>query len=206
MARKTTIRPIGLLLHRGGVSVSVELGDGEVFDPGPGLVVVWADPGITTGWCVLRVPIRALLSLGQVGSVRFMWWKVGQFRSGSTSEAVDSYLALCRAAWERAGEEDIVVIGCEGFSLQMLSTDVALLEPVRFLAVLLDRMRAAGGEASVEVQMPGERTVISDDRLRLWGLWVPALGHGRDALRHAVVFLRRFAGQEKLRKRVGWDG
>jgi hypothetical protein len=205
-----------MYIHRRcGVAGTDELlGPGEVFDPGPGLVVVWADPGVTTGWAVVRVPIRALLRLGQVESVRFMWWRVGQYRSPGTTASVSSYLALCRAAWERAGEEDVVVIGYEGFSLQMLSTDPALLEPVRFEAVLLDRLAAASAAASTAAgggvvahrQMPGERTVITDARLRLWGLWVPGMDHGRDALRHALVFLRRFASQEMLRKRVGWDG
>jgi len=182
------------------------LEDGTEWSPGPGLVVVWADPGVTTGWCVLRVPIRALLTLGQVESRKYMWWRVGQFRSPGTTVAVSSYLALCRAAWERAGEEDVVVIGYEGFSLRMLSTDPTLLEPVRFEAVLLDRLLAAGGGVVAERQMPGERTVITDARLRLWDLWVPGVEHGRDALRHALVFLRRFASQERLRKRVGWEG
>lgn len=180
------------------------MSDDEAFDPGPGLVVVWADPGVTTGWAVVRVPVRALLTLGQVGSVRYTWWRTGQFRHGRTSASVTSYVALCRAAWERAGEDDVVVIGCEDFSLQMLSTDRALLEPVRFLAVLMDRLEVGG--VTVETQMPGERSIITDARLKLWGLWVPAQDHGRDALRHALVFLRRFASQEMLRKRVGWEG
>lgn len=170
----------------------------------PALVVVWADPGVTTGWCVLRVPVYALLERGQVGCSPWLWWRIGQFRHADTSASVDSFLALCRVAWERAGEEDIVVIGCEGFSLQMLSTDVALLEPVRFLSVLKDRLRGTG--VGVEVQMPGERSVITDARLRLWDMWVPAVDHGRDAQRHALVFLRRFAAQDSLRKRVGWQG
>lgn len=180
-------------------------GDGVVWR-GPALVVVWADPGVTTGWCVLRVPIAKLLSEGQVGSRRWLWWKVGQYRSADTSSAVDSYLALCRAAWEKAGDEDVVAIGCEGFSLGMQSRDPALLEPVRFLAVLTDRLRGAGSGVMAEVQMPGERSVITDARLRLWDLWVPGPDHQRDALKHGLVFQRRFAGQEKLRKRLGWDG
>lgn len=181
-------------------------GAGEGSDPA--LVVVWADPGVATGWCVLRVPISKLLTLGQVGSTRYLWWKVGAFRvplgPGSSSASVDAYLALCRAAWEKAGEEDIVVLGCEGFRLRMLSTDEALLEPVRFLAVLRDRLVGTGVE--IEVQYPGERDVITDGRLRLWGMWVPGPDHPRDALKHALVFLRRFATQELLRKKLGYEG
>jgi len=171
---------------------------------GPALVVVWADPGITTGWSIHRVPIRVLVSLGQVGAVGVTWWRIGQFRSVSTSAAVDSYLSLCRSVWEKAAEEDVVVIGCEGFSLEMLSRDYALLEPVRFLAVLQDRLRETG--VRVEVQMPGERKVVTDERLKLWGLWLPGLGHGTDAQRHGLVYLRKFAGSREVQKRAGWAG
>lgn len=173
-------------------------------DVDPALVVVWADPGVTTGWCVLRVPISYLLERGQVGATSRLWWRIGQFRTGGTSASVDSFLALCRAAWEKAGEEDVVVLGCEGFSLGMLSRDVALLEPVRFLAVLEDRLRGTG--VGVEVQMPGERSIITDERLKLWGMWEAGVNHGRDAQKHALAFLRRFASQEELRKKVGWEG
>lgn len=171
---------------------------------GPALVVVWADPGVTTGWSVHRVPVRVLLTRGQVGSVPVTWWRLGQFRSRDTSSAVDSYLDLCRTVWDKADEEDVVVLGCEGFRLLMQSTDDDLLEPVRFLAVLRDRLRGSG--VGVEVQQPGERSIITDARLRLWGLWVPGKDHGRDAQKHGLSFLRKFASSEIVQKRVGWTG
>lgn len=169
---------------------------------GPALVVVWADPGRETGWCVVRVPLKELLVRGQVGTTDVTWWRSGQFAYDVTSVSVDSYLALCRAVWEKADEDDVVVIGCEGFSLEMQSRDHWLLEPVRFLAVLQDRLRASG--VRVEVQMPGERKVITDDRLMLWGLYKPGAEHARDAQRHALVFLRQFASKPKVRARYGW--
>ncbi len=173
---------------------------------GASLVVVWADPGVTTGWCVVRVPIKELLAVGQVALALSgrTWWRSGQFRFTETSASVDAYLGLCRVAWERAGENDIVAIGAEGFSLQMLSSDDALLEPVRFLAILRDRLRGTG--VGVQVQWPGDRLVISDDRLKLWDMWKPGAEHGRDAQRHALLFLRRFSQQEKLRLSLGWEG
>ena len=163
------------------------------------LAVVWADPGKMTGWCVVRVPVKTLLRLGQVGSTSQTWWRSGQYEAVSTSDAVDKYLGVARQVWERSEEDDAVVIGCEGFSLQMQSTDYWLLEPVRFLAVLQDRMLAAG--VRVEVQMPGERTIITDARLQSWGLWKPGAVHARDAQRHCLRFLRRFCGDVELQKR-----
>lgn len=171
---------------------------------GPALVVIWADPGVTTGWSVHRVPIRMLLDRGQVATLPVTWWRIGQFRSTDTSGAVDSYLDLCRGVWEKAGEEDVVVIGCEGFRLRVLSTEESLLEPVRFLAVLRDRLRGSG--VGVEVQQPGERDIITDARLRLWGLWTPGMDHGRDAQKHGLAFLRKFSSYVEVRRRVGWYG
>jgi hypothetical protein len=158
---------------------------------------------VSTGWAVVRVPIRRLIEVGQVASTAVTWWRVGKFTFQSTSASVDAYLDLCRVVWEKADEEDIVVIGCEGFSLAMQSRDPDLLEPVRFLAVLVDRLRGTG--VQVEVQMPSERTVITDDRLKLWGLWTPGPDHPRDAQKHALAFLRRFSTQPLLRKRLGWE-
>lgn len=172
---------------------------GRVGLSGPFLAVVWADPGVATGWSVHRVPIRDLISRGQVGSTAVTWWRVGQFRSTSTSAAVDSYLSICRAVWERSAAEDVVVIGTEGFTLMMQSTDPALLEPVRFNAVLLDRLRNT--DVRVEVQQPDQRTVITDVRLQAWGLWVSGMEHGRQAQKHGLVFLRRWATQPAIRER-----
>lgn len=172
---------------------------------GPALVVVWADPGKHTGWSVHRVSISALLARGQVGVTSLLWWRIGQFDSVSTSGAVDSYLALCRTVYERAREEDVVVIGCEGFTLMMNSTDYWLLEPVRFLAVLQDRLRET--EVRVEVQGATEaKKVVTDQRLQTWGLYEPGKGHGRDAQRHGLLYLRRFSDQVATRRRAGWIG
>jgi len=169
---------------------------------GRALVVVWADPGRSTGWSVHRVEEQVLLECGQVGAVSRLWWRTGVFRHDSTSTSVDSYLALCRAAWERSADGDVVVIGCEGFTLRMNSTDHWLLEPVRFLAVLRDRLRGTG--VGVEVQSSSDAMkTVSDTRLRLWGLWKPGSDHSRDAQRHGLLFLRRYATQPELRERVG---
>lgn len=167
------------------------------------LIVVWADPGVHTGWSVHRVPVKYLLANGQVGAVSRLWWRSGAFHSRDTSANVDSYLGLARAAWERAGEEDIVAIGTEGFTLMMQTKDPDLLEPVRFNAVLKDRLRGSG--VPLEVQSAGDaKKTINDARLKLWGLWKPGPDHMRDAQRHGLLFLRRFASQVEVQKRYGW--
>lgn len=169
------------------------------------LVTVWADPGDTTGWSIHRAPIDLLMREGQVGAMRQVKWKSGQFNAGSTSANVDAYLDLCRAAYEKvADEEDVFVIGSEGFILRMLSTEPSLLEPVRFNAVLDDRLRGTGTWA--ERQMPSEAmNTITDQRLKLWGVHKPGAIHARDAQRHGLLFLRRFAADVRVRQRYGWE-
>lgn len=168
------------------------------------LVVVWADPGDTTGWSIHRAPIGLLLREGQVGAMRQVKWQIGQFKPGNTSSSVDQYLDLCRAAYERlCDEEDIFVIGREGFILMMQSTEPSLLEPVRFNAVLDDRLRGTGVWA--ETQMPSAaKNTITDQRLKLWGVYKPGAEHARDAQRHGLLFLRRFATDKRLREKHGW--
>lgn len=170
------------------------------------LVVVWADPGVTTGWSIHRVPIGLLLREGQVGAMRQTKWSSGQFSPGNTSASVDMYLDLARAAYERiADEEDVFVIGREGFTLRILTTEPSLLEPVKFNAVLDDRLRGSGWWA--ETQQPSEaKNTITDARLKLWGVHKPGADHARDAQRHGLLFLRRFAADRRVRERYGWEG
>lgn len=169
------------------------------------LVTVWADPGDTTGWSIHRVPIDLLLREGQVGAMRQVKWKIGQFNNGSTSENVDAFLELCRQVYEQlTDEEDVFAMGSEGFILRVLSTEPSLLEPVRFNAVLDDRLRGTGTWA--ERQMPSEaKNTITDQRLKLWGVHKPGADHARDAQRHGLLFMRRFASDIRVRQRYGWE-
>lgn len=170
------------------------------------LVTVWADPGDNTGWSIHRAPIDLLLREGQVGAMRQVKWSTGQFNTGSTSANVDRFLDLCRAAYEQIlDEDDVFAIGSESFTLRMLSTEPSLLEPVRFNAVLDDRLRGTGMWA--ERQSPSEaKNTVTDQRLKLWGVHKPGADHARDAQRHGLLFLRRFAADPRVRQRYGWEG
>lgn len=168
------------------------------------LIVLWADPGETIGWSLHKVSAKHLLAHGQVGSVRVMKWSTGQFAARGTSDGVDQYLTLCREAYERiADEDDVFVVGAESFTLMQYSTDSSLLEPVRFNAVLEDRLRGSGQH--VEYQSASDaKNEVTDQRLMLWGLYKPGAGHGRDAQRHGLLYLRRWAASAKVRERSGW--
>lgn len=171
------------------------------------LVVVSGDPGVTTGWAVQKVPCEELLRRGLVGSSRFIQWTSGQFRPGSTSESVDQFLDIARVAYERvADEDDLFVMVVESFTLRMMSMDPELLEPVRFNAILDDRLRGRGGVV-VEWQQPSDAlTTMTDVRLGLWGLLVKKdPRHARDARRHGLLYFRRWAESSAVRKRSGYE-
>lgn len=172
------------------------------------LVVMWFDPGVTTGWAIVRVPVKQLLELGQVGSVAYMQVSTGQYRLDSTSERVDRALDIARSCYsDVAEEEDVMVVGHEGFTLRMLSADPELLEPVRWLAVWDDRFAAPRPEfpLPVERQEPSMMNTIGDDRLRLWGLWQSGREHGRAALKHALVYCRRFQQSKEVRRLARYE-
>lgn len=168
------------------------------------LVVVSWDPGETTGWAIHRVSAKLLLEEGQVGSVSRMKWNSGQFNEGSTSRNVDRFLDVARVAFQEvAREEDVFALVGESFTLRMLSMDPSLLEPVRFNAVVSDRLR--GKDMFIDWQTPSDALkTITDQRLMLWGLYRPGSEHARDAQRHGLLFLRRFYSDPSVRARLGW--
>lgn len=166
------------------------------------IVVVSADPGVAVGWAVHRVECAVLVDRGISGSARYLRYTSGQFRGGSTSENVDQFLAVARLAYEEVAQSgDRFAMAVEGFTLRMLSMDPELLEPVRFNAVLADRLR---GRWSVEWQGASDAiNSITDQRLALWGLLVNKdARHARDARRHGLFYLRRWCGDRRVRERA----
>lgn len=155
------------------------------------LVVCWFDPGVTVGWCVLRVPVEYLLREGQVGARSRLQWRSGEFRMGSTSGNVDRALDIARTVEvELAEVGDLFTLGAESFTLRMLSLDEELLEPVRWLAVMRDRLRGSARVLETQGASDALRT-ITDDRLRAWDLWHSS-EHARAATKHSLLYLRRY--------------
>ena len=57
------------------------------------------------------------------------------------------------------------------------------------------------GGAEMWYQMPAERSIITDERMRMWEIWSPNKPHLNDAMRHFVVRCRKLGvGSEILRK------
>jgi hypothetical protein len=78
----------------------------------------------------------------------------------------------------------------ESFQLRQFNKDPNLLSPVRIRARVEALIPSAGWSGSVVFQPPGVKAVITDERLREWGLWVRGMEHARDATRHLVAYYR----------------
>jgi hypothetical protein len=166
------------------------------------LPVVAVDPGGTTGICAVRVLAGDLASIDArtfYNGIAFLAYD--QWPEISAPEAVLNTLLSIAASFE--GRFPLVI---EDFSLRRMSRDRDLLSPVRVGERIAERLAGSPLADGVHVvmQTPSEAIgTVTDDRLRRWGLYRRGQPHARDALRHAVHFLRRARDSEEL-AREAW--
>jgi hypothetical protein len=184
------------------------------------LTVVGVDPGGVTGWCVARLDPDQAVAAGQPDSVLAaltgMW--VGQI-GGPEVDHVDAVLAAVYGPvsrllhdWhadtvfddEAEGDAEWVadVVVVESFNLRVsLSRGAAskreTLSPVRISFGIEYGLHSRGYEGVLITQGSGAsdaKAVVTDDRLRDWGLYVGAKErkrHQRDAQRHALLAAKK---------------
>lgn len=203
----------------------------EEYGEGKNLVIFSLDPGDTTGWSVLKVPVARLRATGATRTLPWCRWRHGQIlRSGalgtgamaqavSDSRHVSLIMEQALNIYEefmfltdedgiaKGWESDEFVFVLESFSLRMLSMDTNLLAPVRVLDRILDRLWIAQSHIPVFFQSPSDaKASVTDDRLRRWAMYDARSGpHARDADRHAVLFLRRFADSREIQEGLGFS-
>jgi hypothetical protein len=147
--------------------------DGEV-----GFQVIALDPGGTTGWSIFQVHPDAMSgdpTIPVMANVEC--WYAGEF-TGSQDSQIDEILAMVEE-WPHAR------LVTEDFHLRQVN---AVLDPVEINAIL----RWACRPRYWVKQQPGlAMGTVSDDRQKAWGYWVPGKPHARDAVKHAITFLKR---------------
>jgi hypothetical protein len=165
------------------------------------LPVVAVDPGGTTGICAVRIEAQTLTA-GEFwahefySSIEFLAYD--QWPELAAPEAVMNTVLSITASYD--GRFPLII---EDFSLRRMSRDRDLLSPVRVGERIAERL--AGSPLAdgiyLVMQTPSEALgTVTDDRLRRWGLYRRGQPHARDALRHAVHFLRKARDSEELRK------
>lgn len=197
----------------------LDLGSGEEQK----LFVVGFDPGVKTGWCVMRINYLALVHGGLSGvclahpDPEVFSWSAGYFEGPEPYQA-ELMMALMRGTWMHgegvfdAGEaSDLFVGAVEGFSLREFSRDDSLLAPVRVSAAF-DAVAYRSLVVPLVRQTPADAMkVLPDGVLRRLNLWSGPDGkdgeHQRDATRHAGLLARKCADARWLAgilPRMGW--
>lgn len=191
------------------------------------LIVASYDPGVTVGWAWHAASIDSLLRKGTRDILRELRADVeldtlhpevasldlgihyGQFGGSFSSDDLraDRMMDNVRSCWVSfkvdPGGGDVFAVVTERFTLRQMGMDDSLLAPVRLNAKFERDLRGAG--MVMHQQTPADaKTVCNDGRLRSWNVFDSKSGvHARDAQRHGILFLRRWASTPALRTSVG---
>lgn len=171
------------------------------------LYIVGIDPGVTTGWCVLRIPYRALMVSGfRAVALNGIAWRVGQWTGPAPFQA-EHCMALCRGVWAegewRLGtDSDLFLVTIESFTLRVQSTDASLLAPVRVTEAIHTLSWRTLPAPVVQFTPSDALTVMPDSRLHALNMYTPGReDHRRDATRHAILAARKM-GEPGFRNTV----
>lgn len=178
------------------------------------LFVVAFDEGVTTGWCVMRVEVSALLAgglrgvtVGDGGDASRWAWASGYFQGPEPWQA-ELMMALTRGTWMHEGGEfglgedsDLFVVVGEAYKSRIIGDDETVLSPVRIQAMF----RALSWRAPfpfVRASIVDAMKVFTDHRLRMFNLWSGPDGdlgeHQRDATRYGALVVRSLASDSHL--------
>lgn len=147
-------------------------------DPEQSYIVLALDPGGTTGWAVLCVHPEAMTGDPDVPVLEnVLWWTAGQF-TGKQDDQIDQIVELIQS-WPTAR------IVTEDFNIRQQNV---LLDPAEINAVVRWAIRP---RYYVKQHSSLAMSTVTDDRQKAWGFWIPGKEHARDAVKHAITFLKR---------------
>lgn len=157
------------------------------------LHVLAIDPGGTTGWAQLTVPRMAIFGSDPAEITEYDY---GEFTGPLPAQAI----ALSRLAREIQGLDyktgPAIMMERWTPDPNFKSTDPEALSPVE-LCAMMELLRYDGklGDSTLHYQSRTQKecTATSDQNMKRYGLYVKGSEHIRDAMKHAVVTLRRAA-------------
>jgi hypothetical protein len=167
---------------------------------------VAVDPGVVTGLVQVDLPgnwremdlyllLKSLFELDLDANSRGTEWPGCRAMElhGWESGQVDEMQGLILGTKGRQLAASAVII--EDFILRLGTKDRSLLAPVRVFAKLEDRLYSKGYRGEIVLQSASDaKSIVTDSRLKAWGLWHEGSPHIRDAWRHLVKYLRENRG------------
>ena len=164
--------------------------------------VLGIDPGGTTGWALVTVPRASLF--GDEPS-QILGWDYDEI----TGPEVEQVKALGRLAREIQGLSYMVgpAVVVEDFDNATSVNDPEVFSPVRIAAMMMyAASRGEFGDSRIVLQKRGlAKGQITDERLRRWRLMPKTPeGHAADAMKHAMMALRRAGQSDRFRDSL-WD-
>jgi hypothetical protein len=136
------------------------------------------DPGVTTGWAYVKDADLTTIPQSECD----LNVLAGQMMGDENQQAIDLY-KLIVYAWP-------VCVVIEDFVPQMMNQARHFLSPVRITSKL-ELLLFQGDKRHIKQMPVTAKSTIRDDYMRSAGLWQPGQPHANDAIRHALVLLRR---------------
>lgn len=193
----------------------------KIRDMNSSAVLIWFDPGKTTGWSVFQIHPEALVDPDALVMGNVEHWEHGQIDCGARRGLDDvrdifdgngrlEYSDLgVNSLGEMTGVHEMLemvdgwlgsAVGLEDYIVRSSRKDRDTISPVRITSAFDYGMFQRGFQTFR--QQPSEaKGIVTDERLENWGYYRrDGQEHARDADRHAITWLRKVKTKKKLRE------
>lgn len=185
---------------------------GRYVNDAKGYSIFTVDPGETNGWAWAVVGRKEIESVGITealvaamrkegsGLSRFQWGQMAVQEPDDPKSETECATQLWNrlealsemgSSLSRGAVPHVTDLVIEDFILRARTMDRSLLSPVRMTSKLEQMAHCSPLWMRYTMHSSSDsKSVITDDRLKRWNLWVPGQKHARDAIRLLVLRLR----------------
>ncbi len=149
------------------------------------------DPGSTTGYAWVQIKKSDKMeSAHEFFKERWMMDKAGygEYGDSRAAEAITIDKVLTQI---KNRKPNVVIIESYTVRLPVRDTSYTALSPARIGGAIDYACSGFAWEPTVEWQTPSQMGVITDTRLKHWGLWLPGKKDARAALKHLLIYMRK---------------